>query len=227
MLKETNEYTIMKNIILLVGLLIGLDLRAQPTEFRFSARFGGGRSTFFGPAASFDPGMAFDAGVSARWRYMNHLLIDFSPTVDMKSGAVHQEEHAANSAGRRVAFPYKDIYQVYTVAFPATFGYSIDMGNWRAFTLAGGGMGFPMGGLHTKHYADPGYNAANGYAAHQMKGLVQNYWFMTADLGIERPLGRNCLGIDLRFVQTNAIASLEEVKFAARALTLGLSWKVD
>jgi len=217
----------MKNIIVLAGLLIVLVSRAQPVEFRFGPRFAGGGAAFFGPAGSFDPGRAFDAGLLARWRFSNNSLIEFAPTVGMKSGAIHQEEHAANSAGRRIAIPYKDIYHVYSVEFPVALGYSHDLGKWRAFALAGGGIGFPMGGTHTKRYVDPAYNAANGYAAHPVQELVQDYWHMIADLGIEHPVGRGIVGIDVRFVQTGAIAGIEGAKFTARAVTLGLSWKVD
>lgn len=209
---------------LLISVCAGIWAVAQSSpSFTFGPRFAAGSSSFVGPSDMFMPGLGLEASVAAKWQW-KHVGILFSPTTLMYSGAVGMDEPAYDQRGIRRVYTYLDRYQIFCVTFPAHLGTSFEKGKFGYRAFAGGGPGCTIGGTHTKRYDDPSYNATNGYVGHAMGDLKQRYWLFSAGIGVDRTFKKGTIGLDLRFVRTGAIASLEGVRFSTRAVTLGVSW---
>lgn len=195
-------------------------------KFCFGPRAAVGSSQFVTVSGSPHQGIGLQFGVSARWQFSRFFGAEFSPGVSVYGGQISMTTRDVDARGTARLFPYRDIYHIYSVEFPAYAAWSVGGKRVMARFYAGPGVGLTMTGTHSKRYQDPQYDAANGYSGHAMRELKSSYVFATIGFGFDFKMPKGVLTIDARTQRTNRIAAIASSPFAARSVVLGASWKV-
>lgn len=196
-------------------------------KFCFGPRAAIGSSQFVTVSGSPHQGIGLQLGLSARWQLSRFFGVEFSPGTSVYGGQISMITKDVDARGTARLFPYRDIYHVYSVEFPAYTAWSIGDRKVMMRLFTGSGVGLTMAGTHSLRYEDAQYNAAHGYSGHAMRELESSYVFATIGLGLDFKMPKGVLSIDARMQRTNRIAAIAGSPFAARSAVIGASWKVQ
>lgn len=214
--------------LFLFSLVLSVATLAQTPKFCFGPRVALGSSQYVDLPASCRSGVSFQLGIVACWQFSNFFALEFSPTTTVYGGQIEMStSDGVDSRGVARIFPYRDIYHIYAMEFPAFMKWSVGGNSVRSHFFIGPGIGFTMGGTHSKRYDDDMYNSDNGYNGHSMRGLKSSYGLGVIGAGVEFKMKKLIFGIDLRIGRTSQIAALDGSRFSARTTTIGMSWKFN
>ncbi len=217
-----------QGIAFFVFLFLSFNAISQPLDFKFGPRFGIGKSTFVDFPATSRSGAALQAAVDATWQFKQFFATEFSPAITMYSGYLRMEEQSGyDSRGQPIMYPYKDIYNIFAVEFPVFLKFSFGSKKVRYGTFFGSGIGFTMGGTHSKKYDDADYDADHRFVGHGMKEIADSYYVGVLGASVEWKLRKGVLGFSGRIQRSNAIAAIEGSKFAVRGIMFGASWEIQ
>ncbi len=212
-------------ILLLVVLLFATGLPAQTPGFRFGPRVAAGASCFTG-LPGMTNGTALQVGILTSKQLTDYFSVQFSPLVGMYgANRMSGETDGILPSGRARVYTYWDKYYVCSVEFPLLARFSFGFRNVYFGVFAGPSLGFNMGGVRSKRYDDPAYNAKNGYGGHTMHDIRRGMYSGVAGTGVEIETGKGVMSIDLRIHHTfSPMGQIEGSYFSARAATIGMAW---
>ena len=223
-----------RSLLLLAFLLAGFDSFAQTDtsaktkpEFSFGPRIGIGQSKFIGTPAICEPSISVNAAITASWQFKRFFGVEFSPAATIYNGKLKRSTRdGVDNLGNPMVYSYKEIFNIYSVEFPAMAEFCIKRKNISLHGFFGPGIGFNMGGTHSKVYNDETYNSHNGIYGHPIYDLKDSFYLCAAGAGIKFKTHNGFVGFDFRMQRTSAIAGVDGIKFSAQNATIGISWQL-